>query len=164
MHASAAATFYAPSDISGVGGMRYERIRAVPQWRGGPARYDCVFVETDPSREGMRGLDVARVLLFFQFEHDNITYPCALVQWYSRVGDEPNEDTGMWIVEPDLNEDGSFRESIIHLDTILRAAHLIGVYGEDFLPQDFTFHKTLDTFESFFVNKYIDHHAFATIF
>src|ERR1700733_8129563 len=33
---SASAMFYAPSDLSGVGGMRREHIRAVPSWRKGP--------------------------------------------------------------------------------------------------------------------------------
>ncbi|OAX31238.1 hypothetical protein K503DRAFT_654751, partial [Rhizopogon vinicolor AM-OR11-026] len=44
LYTSAVATFYAPSDISGIGGMRYERIRAVYTWRNGPGRYDCVFI------------------------------------------------------------------------------------------------------------------------
>jgi hypothetical protein len=52
---SAVATFYAPSDPCGVGGMRRQWIRAVPSWRNGPARYDCVFVTTSPDRDDMRG-------------------------------------------------------------------------------------------------------------
>ncbi|KAG6818469.1 hypothetical protein H0H93_004738 [Arthromyces matolae] len=40
---SASATFFAPSNPSGVHGMFRERIRATPAWRRGPARYDCVF-------------------------------------------------------------------------------------------------------------------------
>jgi hypothetical protein len=51
-------------------------------------------------------------------------YQCALVHWYSRVGDEPDEETEMWIVEP---------PSIIHLDCIPRAAHLIAVCREPFV-------------------------------
>src|SRR6202034_801064 len=39
---SAIATFRAPSDISGITGMRREHIRAMPSWRNGPARYDTV--------------------------------------------------------------------------------------------------------------------------
>jgi len=41
---SAAATFCAPSDQSGVGGMRHEIIRATPSWQGGPPCYDCIYV------------------------------------------------------------------------------------------------------------------------
>jgi hypothetical protein len=36
LYMSAVATFHAPSDISGIGGMRYEHIRAVDSWRNGP--------------------------------------------------------------------------------------------------------------------------------
>ena len=41
---SAIATFHAPSDISGIAGMRREHIRAMPSWRNGPARYDTVLI------------------------------------------------------------------------------------------------------------------------
>ena len=84
IYPSAVATFHAPSDLSGIGGMRRERIRAVKSWRKGPGRYDTIFVNTDPSVEGMKGLNVARVKLFFSFSHDGIDYPCALVHWFSR--------------------------------------------------------------------------------
>jgi hypothetical protein len=101
IYPSAVATFYAPSDICGAGGMRSERIRAVTSWRNGASRFDTVFVSTDPTAEGMRGLDVARVRLFFSFSYEGVLYPCALVHWYSRKGDSPDDTTGMWIVEPD---------------------------------------------------------------
>lgn len=160
VYPSALAMFYAPSDLSGIGGMRRERIRAVSSWRGSVARHDCIFVSTDPTVEGMWGLEIARVQLFFSFKAGRKKYPCALVQWYSRVGDEPDEETGMWVVQPDLDADGSPSVAIIHLDTIVRAAHLIGVYGEDFVPSEITFDISLDVFHSYFVNKFIDHHAF----
>jgi hypothetical protein len=70
----------------------------MPSWRKGPPQYDCVFVHTDPLAEGMRTLDVARVWVIFSFAWQGITYPCALVHWFSRVGDEADEDTGMWVV------------------------------------------------------------------
>jgi hypothetical protein len=53
VYSSAVATFHAPSDISGIGGMRREWIRAIKSWRKGPCRYDTIFVNTDPSAEGM---------------------------------------------------------------------------------------------------------------
>jgi hypothetical protein len=158
---SASATFYAPSDLSGIGGMRRERIRAVQSWRKGPPRYDCVFVVTDETAEGMRSLDVARVRLFFSFTYAGTYYPCALVHWFSRVGDGPDEDTGLWMVEPDCDAaNGSPHAAVIHLDAVLRAAHLIGVYGSDILPKDLSFTDSLDSFLSFYVNKFIDNHAF----
>ncbi|TFK58959.1 hypothetical protein BDN72DRAFT_873109 [Pluteus cervinus] len=88
---SAVATFYAPSDRSGVQGMYRERIRSVASWREGPPRYDCVFVEQDSQLPGFRGLLVARVKLFFKVKlHDKKQFPCALVNWYSTIGDAPS--------------------------------------------------------------------------
>lgn len=161
---SAVATFYSPSDVSGIGGMRSERIRAVDSWQNGPARYDTIFVETDPDAAGMQGLDIARVRLFFSFTCNGFKYPCALIHWFSRVGDAPSPRTGMWTVEHDLLDDGTRHASIIHLDTIVRAAHLLPVYGSDFVLRDLTFSDTLNTFRTFYVNKYIDHHAFEIAF
>ncbi|KAJ6615692.1 hypothetical protein B0H10DRAFT_2164795 [Mycena sp. CBHHK59/15] len=94
---SAVAKFYAPSDQSGIGGMLREHIRAVRSWRGGAPRYDCVFVEGDPDPPGFRGLIAARVLLFMSFKHRGVTYPCALVTWFSAIGEEPCPDVGMWM-------------------------------------------------------------------
>lgn len=165
VHPSASATFYAPSDLSGVGGMHRERIRAVPRWhKDGRPRYDCVLVETDPDLPGMRGLDVARVFAFLSFRFHGKRYPCALVHWFSRVGEEPDEQTGMWIVKPDVTHDGSTSMSIIHLDCISRGAHLIPVYGQDFIPTTLKIYHSLDLFHSFYVNKYADHHTFEIVF
>jgi hypothetical protein len=140
--------------------MRREWIRATPSWRKGPPRYDCVFVTTDEAAEGFRGLDVVRVALFFSFDFRGTTYPCALVRWMSCCGDEPDEDTGMWVVKPELDADGSPSSSIVHLDCILRAAHLIGVYGDEVIPIELSFDQSLDAFRAFYVNRFIDHHAF----
>ena len=151
--------FYAPSDLSGVGGMHRERIRAVSSWRKGPARYDCAFVEKDPDLPGFRGLHVVRILHFLKFSLDGKEFPCALVTWFSPVSDDPCEDTGMWVVEPDLDHDGQRAMSIIHIDCILRGAHLIGVAGNDKIPLKLKYSSSLTAFKAFYVNKYIDHHA-----
>ena len=52
--------------------------------KNGPGRYDTIFVNADSSADGMRGVDVARVRLFFSFSDDGIEYPCALVHWFLR--------------------------------------------------------------------------------
>ncbi|KAJ7602107.1 hypothetical protein B0H17DRAFT_1165319 [Mycena rosella] len=106
-------------DQSGIGGMHRERIRAVRSWRGGAPRYDCVF--------------------------NGVKYPCALVTWFSAIGDEPCPDVGMWMVEPDL-DDGEREMSIIHLDTILRAAHLVPIHADNPVP-------------SYLNTPYADHHS-----
>ena len=140
--------------------MRREHIRAVISWRNAPGRYDTVFVNTDSSADGMRGLDVACVRLFFSFSHDGIEYPCAFVHWFSRVGNSPDDHTGMWVVQPDDENP----PSIIHLDSIVRAAHLLPVFGPGRAPRTLSFTDTLDKFTRFYVNKFIDHHAFETVF
>ena len=144
--------------------MRHECIRAMPSWRKGPPQYDCIFIHTNPLVEGMHALNVARVRAFFSFVSQGITYPCALVHWFSRVGDEADEDTGMWVVEPDLDETGAPFAGIIHLDSVLCAAHLMGVCREAFVPKTLTPDNSLDFFYSFYVNKFIDHHAFEIVF
>ncbi|KAF9553018.1 hypothetical protein CPC08DRAFT_728207 [Agrocybe pediades] len=156
---SAIAVYYAPSDRSGVRGLLRERIRAVDRWRGGPARYDTVYVIQDPVADGFKGLLVARVRLFMSVKHDKVVYPCALVAWYSAVGDQPCPDTGMWVVKPDLDADGDLVMEVIHLETIFRSAHLMGKAGESFVPHNLKFYNSLDAFDEYYVNKYIDHHA-----
>jgi hypothetical protein len=164
IYPSAVAIFYSPSDISGMGGMCNERIRAIKSWRKGPAHHDCIFVETDPDAPGMAGLDIARVRLFFSCTFNGVKYPCALVQWFSRVGQSADPGTGMWVVEPDITDNGEPITSVIHLDTIIRAAHLLPVFKEEFVSRDIFFSDTLDKFQLFYVNKFIDHHAFEIAF
>ena len=55
---SAMSTFYAPSDLSGLGGIHSEYIQSTPSWRNGSARRDTVFLERDPDVPGMKGLHV----------------------------------------------------------------------------------------------------------
>ena len=156
---SAAASYYAPSDPSGICGMRREHIQATPSWRQSCARYDCAFINSDPELDGIHGLSIVCILLFFSFVFDGKTYPCALVRWFSRIDEERDEDTGMWMVQPEVEDDGSPSISVIHIDCIFRAAHLLPIYGDDPIgsisPDD-----SLDIFRAFYVNKYINHHAF----
>ena len=85
-------------------------------------------------------------------------YSFPLVQWFTQFGDTPCEDTGLWRVQPDYYR-GHQLTSIIHTDSILHAAHLIGVAGSNLLPRTLTFSDSLHAFRLFYVNKYADHHA-----
>ncbi|KAF8811426.1 hypothetical protein BYT27DRAFT_7089514, partial [Phlegmacium glaucopus] len=49
--------------------------------------------------------------------------------------------------------------SIIHIDSILCAAHLIGVYRNDFIPHNLQHYHSLTAFKLYYVNQYADHHA-----
>ena len=162
---SAAALYHAPSDLSGIGGMHREYIRATPCWKRGDARHDCVFIEKDADEVGFRALGVAQVQTFLSFYHNTTKYSCALVRWFEAVGDAPCPDTGMWIVRPDHYVRSRRRIcTIVHIDSILRAAHLIGASGPSFLPQEISPSDSLHAFKSFYVNKYADHHSYEIAF
>ncbi|TFK58074.1 hypothetical protein BDN72DRAFT_782546, partial [Pluteus cervinus] len=156
---SAVLDFYAPSDLCGAGGMSHERIRSNPSWFGGDPRRDTVFVETDAEGEGMLGLTVARVLLFFSFVHGNDDYECALVHWLTRHSDEPDPVSNLWVVCPEYAGNGQRTLEVISIKAIARAAHLIPVVGENPLPEDFTYTWSLDVFHSYYINAYADHHT-----
>ena len=161
---SAIATFYAPSDISGIAGMRREYIRATPSWRKGPARFDCVLINSEPNIDGACGFEVARVFLFFSFSYEGEEYPCTLIQWYSFVDTEPDEDVGCWVVEPDMLDIESPHVAVVHVDCIFHTAHLMPVTRtSQFVNCTITMHTSLDIFKLFYLNKFVDHHAFASL-
>ncbi|KAG6825644.1 hypothetical protein H0H92_002967 [Tricholoma furcatifolium] len=151
---SARAVFFAPSNVSGIGGMYSERIRASRAWFGGPPRYDTVFIgNSDSEADGLQGLHIARVFLLFSFTHNGVLYPCAFIHWFSICGDTPCDETGLWMVEPDYYR-GKPVLDVVHLDTIFRAAHLIGVSDATYIPKrGFSSANSLDSFKTFFVNK-----------
>ncbi|KAF8258880.1 hypothetical protein EI94DRAFT_1619300, partial [Lactarius quietus] len=153
---SAIATFFAPSDVSGSHGMWCECIHSTPSWCGREVRHDCAFIMEDETKEGFMGMAIVRVKLFFSLVYDDISYPCALVKWFRKVGCDPV--TGMWVVWPDTTC-GRQDKSVMHLDAFLQAAHLIPVYGKELLPLNFHYSYSLDTFEAYYVNKYIDNDA-----
>jgi hypothetical protein len=161
VYMSATALFYAPSDPSGVHGMKREWIRCTPNWRRRGRRDDCILVDVDPE-DAPDGLQAARVKLLFavQYGHDQVKYPCALVHWYSDHDTEPDPDTGMRVLEPSVHPDGSPDMDVISLDSIVRAAHLTPVYGPAMVPDHLKFWQTLDSFQAFYLNNYIDHHMF----
>ena len=171
IHTAAVATFHAPSDLSGVGGMKRECIHAVARWRKGPGRYNTILINaasdnaSDNTRDSavrrILGLEVARAHLFFSFALDGVKYQCALAHWFSRQKDTPHDITGMHVVKPDRLPNGQPATTVIHLDTVFRAAHLLPVFSTHLTPpKRQRYEQTLDLFSEFYVNKYIDHHAF----
>ena len=99
-------------------------------------------------------------MLFFSFIHERKTYPCALVDWFKKYGSHLDKETGMWMVRPHFM--GRRRLStVIHLDSFLRGAHLLPVFGgAAHLPVDFDSSYSLDTFEAYFINKYADNQMY----
>ena len=70
----------------------------------------------------------------------------------------------MWMVQPAVTEDGLPDVSVIPLDCVIRAAHLLPIYGDTPIPDNVSHHNSLDAFVAFYVNKYADHHAFEIAF
>jgi hypothetical protein len=118
----AVATFYAPSDESGICGMWQEQIRATPLWQGRGLHHDCAFAVEDQDKPGVKGMCVIWLKMFFSFEHQGQTYPCALVEWFKVYGRSPNVVTRMWRVCPET-VCGNRLVMVLHLDTFLRGAH-----------------------------------------
>ena len=104
-------------------------------------------------------MSVVRICLLFSFAYGGETYPCALVDWFKKVAEIPDSQTGMWIVEPELDMDKERLRSVLHLDSFVRGAHLIPVYGSQYLPINFRHVWSLDVFDAYHVNKFIDYHA-----
>ncbi|KIL00124.1 hypothetical protein PAXRUDRAFT_130523, partial [Paxillus rubicundulus Ve08.2h10] len=159
-----------------------EKIHTVPSWHGGPARYDCVFVGTDDSVEGMLSMEVACIFCFFMFVFTNSeTYTirkmhhdhtmdyifftislmtCALVHWFDHIADEPDELTGMWMVRPSFLNDGSQNLAVVHVDSIVHSTHLLPIFGHEYIPEHVNHLNSLDLYRGFYVNRFADHHTF----
>ncbi len=133
----------------------------MPQYRGGQ-RYDTVFVELDSSKPGLLGMVVARVLLFFSFEYRRKSHSCGLVHWYVRDSDDRDEDTGMWTVCLERSHTQPVLD-VINIDSIVRGAHLLPIFGSSPVPEKFSYFNTLTAYKSFFVNHYADHHTYELI-
>ncbi|KAH8982139.1 hypothetical protein EDB86DRAFT_2812467 [Lactarius hatsudake] len=103
-------------------------------------------------------MEIGQVLLFFLFEYRRKSFSCVLINWFVHT-DERDPDTGMWVVKQELDRRGQPTLEVIHVDSIARAAHLLPVYGDSQVPENFHYHCTLDSYRTFFVNHYVDHHA-----
>ncbi|KAH8980015.1 hypothetical protein EDB92DRAFT_1937210 [Lactarius akahatsu] len=150
--------FHTPSDPSNDQGMRHEVIQATPSWLKGKPRYDCIFVNSNNELHGMCRMEIVRAICF-SFVYLGVTYPCILVHRFSRISEEPDEDTGMWMVTPDF-VCGDPILAVIHVDCIFRAAHLVPIFGNSYIPDHIMHDNSLDNFKGFYVNWFVDHHAF----
>ena len=146
---SAVSSFYTPSDPSGLCGMRRECIQSTLSWQSSGPQRDCVFVVEDEDKKGFQGMSIVCVKLFFSLTYEGDEYPCTLVEWFKKVGRLPDKQTDMWVVKLEEDHHGTRLTSVMHLDTILRGAHLIPVCGKGFLPPNFHHNWSLDSFKAF---------------
>jgi hypothetical protein len=66
----------------------------------------------------------------------------------------------MWVVCPSVCGNGTPNLTVIHIETVYCAVHLIPVYCPHFIPNNIEYFHSYDAFHLFYVNKYADHHAF----
>ena len=145
-----------------------EIIQANPHYSGAP-RFDTVFVSVSDDKDIMAGLLVAQVHLLFSYfdPYDQEEVPCMLITWFVHPDDAPESGpdkvTGMWKLCPEHDENGKCPVQVIHLDTVLRGAHLVPYYGEGFLPMELHYSDALNAWNYYFVNQFIDYHAHALL-
>jgi hypothetical protein len=138
--------------------MHCEMIRSNPAWQGTYAWHNTVLVKHGDDADGMCGMLVRRVKIFCSFKYGTVRYLCTLVKWFVHSSNQPDPVTGMWIVEPYMNSCDRAC-GLVHLDAVIRGCQLIGVYGDEFLPVDFDFTYSLDSFRQFYVNRWVDYHS-----
>ncbi|KAI6146651.1 hypothetical protein BKA82DRAFT_146165 [Pisolithus tinctorius] len=76
----------------------------------------------------------------------------------------PNKLTGMWMVKLSFLDNRTHHLAIVHINTIVQAAHLIPIFGWECVPLSISFNNSLDVYRGFYVNHFVDHHAFELSF
>ncbi len=156
---SATSTYFAPSNQCGITGVKRELMCATPSWRKNSPHYDTVLVRTG-LLPGPHSLLVAQLRFLFSFSIAGTRHEVALVEWFTYIGNSPDEDTGMWVVEREKWDDGSPLMDFIYVHMILWNCHLIPMYGSEVLSRNITHVTSLDVFQAYYVNKFADHHSF----
>lgn len=109
-------------------------------------------------QSGMEGMVIGRVLLFISFEFQDAGYACALsTGWYRWVSGQTRiQGCGLSALSMTDLFVVALQSSPL---AIPRGAHLLPVYGSALLPENFHFSQSLNAFHSYYVNKFVDHHA-----
>ncbi|RDX41292.1 hypothetical protein OH76DRAFT_1364895, partial [Lentinus brumalis] len=133
-----------------------------PSWYNMYPWYNTILVTTNPEVWEMPQFHVACIHQFLFVPYHHMRYEGTFVDWFAINGDAPDPVTGMWLVRPEM--DGKAHvSSIIPLNLIAHACHLLPALGDTYLPADFHFADTLDAFNLYYVNHYADYHMHGTI-
>ncbi|KAI0056853.1 hypothetical protein BV25DRAFT_1872634 [Artomyces pyxidatus] len=138
-----------------------------------PGRFDTVLVNEDGAAEtGVTGLRVGRLRLVFQLpirfqqtlsaQHRNTPAPghLAYIEWFSRFTDK-DDDHRMYPVSHPRQPDASTVE-IVEVDSIHRNCQLMPKFGAR-VDRAWTSENVLDRCLHFFVNNFLDNHAYQSI-
>lgn len=122
---------------------------------------DTVLVQVNDEDDVMAGMLIARVLAFISFEYNGMKYSCAVVEWFLPCSEEPDPSTGMWVAEPEI-EDNERTIDLIDIDSIVRTCHLVPKYGRSPVPDGFHFSFSHIAYKSSYFDKYSDYHTYET--
>jgi hypothetical protein len=76
----------------------------------------------------------------------------------------PDPDNGMWVMTRTPDHFGSAPSlSVIHIDSIFCAVHLLPIFDTTPVPRALNYTQSLNSFKGFYVNNYIDYHAYETV-
>ncbi|KIK96899.1 hypothetical protein PAXRUDRAFT_137456, partial [Paxillus rubicundulus Ve08.2h10] len=104
------------------------------------------------------------VLCLFSLPFFSKTFPCALVHWYKHIVSWPDNTTWLWMVHSSFEDDRLCKLSVIHLDSIFCAVHLLPILGNsDSIHPVVNLHNSLDAFKGYYVNKFAEHHSFENL-
>ncbi|KAH7887167.1 hypothetical protein F5I97DRAFT_1808055, partial [Phlebopus sp. FC_14] len=90
-------------------------------------------------------------------------YFIALVHWFNHIADAPDELTGMWMVASFFLDNGSHNFTVIHIDSIVRSIHLLPIFDKETVSQFINCDNSLDLYQAFYVNRFVDHHAYEIV-
>ncbi|KIK97261.1 hypothetical protein PAXRUDRAFT_136623 [Paxillus rubicundulus Ve08.2h10] len=84
--------------------------------------------------------------MFFSFTFQWVIYPCAAIWQFNKIGDSADEDTGMSMVQPVFLPNHFPHTTVIHIDTVYHAAHLVPIYGSREIPHNIKPYHLYDAF------------------
>jgi hypothetical protein len=133
--------------------------RCTPEWHNTGVRYDNVLVgHPDGPGNGLDRFEVCRLLLLFKFQDRDIEenpeqYELAYIQWFRKKSHHKLNQ--MLMVELTETFD------VISVESIYHPIHLVPKFEiQDDIKTTVAHHKTSDDFREFYINSYIDQHAF----
>ena len=69
------------------------------------------------------------------------------------------------MVKLDMDNNGDPHLTVIHLDSIYQAVHLLPAHQDNMpIEHTITMHSSLDTYKLFYINRFVDHVSFEVLF
>ncbi|KAI0055018.1 hypothetical protein BV25DRAFT_1816215 [Artomyces pyxidatus] len=141
--------------------------------RAVPGRFDTVLVDMgDGGESGVEGYRVAQVRAVFSLAirarravlPDDVDAPrhMAYVEWFVPFQDAAEDNHEMYRLTRML-KDGRRVASVIPVANIRRSVHLFPKFGP-VAPREWTSYNVLELCDVFYVNCFLDHHTYITVY